>query len=178
MSTSTKPTNKRPQSFLAFIIGSTRYVMIVAVAGIFLGSTALLISGTFDIIRAVWEIIAGVVPYESTELRITLIEAVDTVLVATVLYMIAIGLYQLFVAPTLVLPAWLQTRGLNDLEKRLAGMVVTVLGVIFVTVALESHGNKDILGFGLAIASVIAAISLFLYQEGKFHQSNHSNDED
>ena len=42
-----------------------------------------------------------------------------------------------------------------------------MLGVIFVTVALESHGTKDILGFGLAIAAVIAAISFFLYQSGK-----------
>lgn len=157
----------RSDHFLARLISGTRFVMVVAVIGIFVGSTALLISGAFDMFIAVWEVISGSAAYDSGMLRITLIESVDTVLVSTVLYMIAIGLYQLFVDGSLSLPGWLQTHGLGDLEKRLAGMSITVLSVIFVTVALESHGTTDILNFGLAIASVIAAISFFLYQEGK-----------
>lgn len=159
--------HEKPPRFLARLIGGTRYVMVLAVFGIFIGSTALLISGTFDMFRAVWIVFSGDAAYESGMLRITLIESVDTVLVSTVLYMIAIGLYQLFVDSTLALPDWLQTFGLGDLEKRLAGMTITVLSVIFVTVALESHGTSDILNFGLAIASVIAAVSFFLYQETK-----------
>ncbi|MGD8474402.1 MAG: YqhA family protein [Anaerolineae bacterium] len=159
--------------FWARIMASTRYVMGLAVLGIFVGSTALLISGSVDMFTAVWRALSGTADY-SEGLRVTLIESVDTVLVSTVLYMIAIGLYQLFIDPSLILPRWIHTQGLGDLEKRLAGMVVTVLSVIFVTVALESHGTKDILPFGLAIASVIAAVSLFLYQEAKHHQGHDS----
>ena len=46
-------------------------------------------------------------------------------------------------------------------------MVITVLGIIALTQALESHGESGSSGFGFEIAAVIAAISLFLYQEGK-----------
>jgi uncharacterized membrane protein YqhA len=158
------------------IMASTRYVMGLAVLGIFVGSSALLISGSIDMFTAVVRALSGTADY-SEGLRVTLIEAVDTVLVSTVLYMIAIGLYQLFIDPSLVLPPWIHTRGLGDLEKRLSGMVVTVLSVIFVTVALESHGTKDILPFGLAIAGVIAAISLFLYVEAKHHPEHDSGKE-
>jgi uncharacterized membrane protein YqhA len=88
--------------------------------------------------------------------------------------MIAIGLYQLFIDDSLVLPSWLHTHGLRDLEKRLLRMVVTVLSVIFVTVALEPYETANILPYGLAIAGVIAAISLFLYQEEKLRRPHRS----
>jgi uncharacterized membrane protein YqhA len=42
----------------------------------------------------------------------------------------------------------------DDLELRFAGMVVTILSVIFLTAALEWEGEGDLLGFGLAIARV------------------------
>jgi uncharacterized membrane protein YqhA len=136
------------------------------VLGIFVGSTALLISGSIDMFAAVWRALSG----QPEGLRVELIEAVDTVLVSTVLYMIAVGLYQLFIDDSLAVPAWLRTHGLRDLEKRLVGMVVTVLSVIFVTVALAPHETRDILLYGVGIASVIAATSLFLYQEEKHRE--------
>ncbi|HMQ55818.1 MAG TPA: YqhA family protein [Anaerolineae bacterium] len=163
-----KPTRQEESpKLLARMMGSTRYAILLAVFGIFVGSVSLLISSTFEMIIAVWETLAGSRDVGDVELRIVLIEVVDTVLVATVLYMIAIGLYQLFVDSSISLPSWLQTRSLNDLELRLAGMSVTVVAVIFVTVALESHGNTNILGFGLATAAIIVALSLFIYIEGK-----------
>ncbi len=169
--------NESP-NLLGRIMGSTRYAILLAVLGIFVGSVALLITSTFEMVVAVWERLAGTVDPGDVELRVVLIEVVDTVLVATVLYMIAIGLYQLFVDSSISLPRWLQTHSLNDLELRLAGMSVTVIGVIFVTVALESHGTTNILGFGLATAAVIAALSLFIYVEGKHaaHEDDESED--
>lgn len=169
--------DQEKKSLFSQMIGSTRYVMGLAVFGIFIGSTVLLITGTLDMLAAVWSRIIGDPAGYEVQLRVVLIEAVDTVLVATVLYVIAIGLYQLFIDRSLALPAWLQTHGVSDLEQRLAGMVVTVLGVIFLTAALESHGTRDITGFGLSIASVIAAIALFLYVEAK-HSENHSDGDD
>jgi uncharacterized membrane protein YqhA len=174
-----KPTEKKePINIFSRMMGSTRYAVLLAVFGIFVGSMALLISSTFEMIVAVWDRLTGAVDPSDVELRIVLIEVVDTVLVATVLYMIAIGLYQLFVDSSISLPSWLQTHSLNDLELRLAGMSVTVVAVIFVTVALESHGTTDILGFGLAAAAVIIGLSLFIYVEGRrgSHDTNESKD--
>jgi uncharacterized membrane protein YqhA len=142
--------------------------MALAVFAIFVGSAALLISATFEMFGAVWNEIFHRGEGHG-QLRVHLIESLDTILVSTVLYVIAIGLYQLFVNQSLKLPPWLQTYGVDDLEKRLSGMVITVLSVMFVTQVLQWHEGRDMLNLGLAIAAVIIAVSLFLYQENKFH---------
>ena len=58
---------------------------------------------------------------------------------------------------------WRQTDSVDDLGLRRAGMVVTILSVFFLTAVLEWEGAGGLLGFGLAIASVIAAVALYLY---------------
>jgi hypothetical protein len=58
---------------------------------------------------------------------------------------------------------------ISNLEVRLAGMVVTERSIIALTRALESHGAAASTGVGFEIAAIIAAISLFLYQESKHH---------
>ena len=83
------------------------------------------------------------------------------------MYVIAIGLYQLFVNHDVTLPPWLRMRGVGDLEKRLLGMTVPVLAVVFVTHAIEPSPSEQLLPLGLAIGAVIAAIALFMYQEGR-----------
>jgi len=149
-------------------VASTRYIMALAVAATFFGATVLLLTAITDMFSAVWQVIVDKKALEEP-LRLVMIESIDTVLVSTVLYVIAIGLYQLFVDPLLHsrLPAWLRIEDVGELENRLAGMVVTVLGVLFVSKALEWDGTEALLYFGLAVGAVIAAISFFLYQEGK-----------
>lgn len=160
--------NHKTSKWFSTTIGATRYIMALAVFAIFIGSAALLISATFEMFGAVWNEIFGS-GEDHGQLRVHLIESLDTILVSTVLYVIAVGLYQLFVNQSLKLPPWLQTYGVDDLEKRLAGMVITVLSVMFVTQVLQWHEGRDMLNLGLAIAAVIIAVSLFLYQENKFH---------
>ncbi len=162
--------NSSRSSEIAF--GVIRVVMGLAVAGIFIGTTILLVSATIDIVAAIASTFMGDNAHEPGYLRLAMIEAVDTILVSTVLYVIAIGLYQLFVGTNLVLPAWLQTDDVGDLEGRLAGMVVTVISVIFLTLALQSNDSQVLLVAGLGIAAVISAISVFLYVEGK-HKTDH-----
>jgi uncharacterized membrane protein YqhA len=152
-------------------------VMGLAVAGIFVGSTVLLFSATVDIAISIWETFASAEGHESGFLRLAMIEAVDTILVSTVLYVIAIGLFQLFVSDRIRLPGWLHTDDVGDLEQRLAGMVVTVVSVIFLTKALEYQDNLALLNSGLGIAAVIVAISLFLYVEGR-HKVHNGGEED
>jgi hypothetical protein len=52
-----------------------------------------------------------------------------------------------------------------------------VLSIIALTQALESHGNVSGTGLGFEIAAIIAAISLFLYQEGKHHRPDSTPEE-
>ena len=171
---------RRPTLFTR-MFGAARYVMTIASLAVFIGATVLLVVGIAEMGRAVWQaIFAGQMqPAESVSLRVGVIEAVDVILVATVLFLIAFGLYQLFVDPTLrsSLPAWLQISAISNLEVRLAGMVVTVLSIIALTRALETHGGAAGTGVGFEIAAIIAAISLFLFQESKHHPPDGGSEE-
>jgi uncharacterized membrane protein YqhA len=170
---------KRPTLFTR-LFGATRYVMTVAVLAVFLGATVLLVVGIIEmgsaVLRAIFD---QALVTESFSLRVAVIEAVDVILVATVLFVIAFGLYQLFVDPTLrsTLPAWLQISSISNLEVRLAGMVITVLSIVALTRALEPHSGGAGSGTGFEIAAVIAGISLFLYQESKHHPPSAGPDE-
>lgn len=155
------------------MFGATRFVMTLAILAVFVGATVLLLVGIVEMGTGLWQALvrAETNVTESVSLRVSIIEAVDVILVATVLYLIAFGLYQLFVDPALrsTLPKWLQISAFSNLEVRLAGMVVTVLSIIALTGALESHGGGDSSGVGFEIAAVIAAISLFLFKESRHH---------
>jgi hypothetical protein len=89
------------------------------------------------------------------------IAAVDAFLVAVVLYFIAVGLYQLSFHP-LPLPEWLVVHDLDELEDKLARVVVVVLGVAFLGQAVTWDGQRELLGFGVATAPVIAALAFHL----------------
>jgi uncharacterized membrane protein YqhA len=89
------------------------------------------------------------------------IAAVDAFLVAVVLYFIAVGLFQLSFH-ALLLPEWLVVHDLDELEDKLAQVVVVVLGVAFLGQAVTWDGQRDLLGFGVATALVIAALSFHL----------------
>lgn len=164
------PPAPRRHSLLMRLLGASRLIMILAVVGGFLGAFLLLVVVTWELIAEIWEAVIVHGTLRSAELKLVLIESMDTYLVATVLFLISIGLYQLFIDSEIPLPAWLQTRSVDDLEKRLSGMVVTVLSVIFLTQAVQWQSGQDILWYGLAIGAVIAGVSFFLYQETQRHK--------
>jgi uncharacterized membrane protein YqhA len=95
-------------------------------------------------------------------LALAFIEIVDLFLLGTVLLMIALGLYELFINSDLDLPEWLQIRTFDDLKLKLVGVVIVVLAVLFLGQIVAWDGERDLLGFGAAIALVIAALTYFL----------------
>ena len=154
--------------------------MTVAVLAVFGGATVLLIEGIIEMVRAVSRELfgSGMLEESAVSLRVAVIEAVDVILVATVLFVIAFGLYQLFVDHALrqALPPWLQIDAISSLEVRMAGMVITVLGIIALTQALEPSREASEASIGFQIAAVIAALSLFLLQESRRNHSGSGDD--
>jgi uncharacterized membrane protein YqhA len=146
------------------LLNRVRYLVLVAVAGSLLAALALLVYGGLEVALVVVDTIAtaSVTAKGAKALALVLIEIVDLFLLGTVFLIIALGLYELFISDKLDLPHWLVIRTLDDLKHKLIGVVVVVTAVLFLGQVVTWDGERDILGFGVAIATVIAALTWFL----------------
>lgn len=146
------------------LLSATRYLALVPVVCIMIAATALIFFGaalTAQLLLTLFT--AGSLDSKlAKDLLVRSIELADIFLLGTVLYVISVGLYELFVDDTLALPSWLEIHNLDDLKDKLIGVVVVVLGVVFLGQVLTWDGVDDLLGFGAAVALVIAALSFFL----------------
>jgi uncharacterized membrane protein YqhA len=101
-------------------------------------------------------------PLTRDEALLHAIEIVDLFLLATVVQVVSLGLYQLYFRQDLQLPKWLKIETLDDLKSKLVGVSITVLAVFFLGKAITWDTGIDILYLGGAAAMVIAALTFFL----------------
>lgn len=67
----------------------------------------------------------------------------DAFLLVTVLHVVAIGLYQLYIQDQIPVPAWLKVESIDDLKVTLSGVVVLALGVFFLGRTLVGDGSQN-----------------------------------
>ncbi len=153
------------------LLGSSRYFIIVAVVGSFLASaTALLYGGlaTFVIVIRTFRTL----DFSTTGakvLSVDLVTMIDLFLIGTVLYIVAVGLYELFIDPGLPMPRWLKITTLDDLKERLLGVVGVLLAVTFLGNAVTWTGSTDILSLGIAVAAVLGVVTLTIAVMARTH---------
>jgi uncharacterized membrane protein YqhA len=154
---------------LARMIASSRFFVLVATVSLFIAFMAVMVS---TIIVTVMTILDAVHKggLSQNEMIGKLIKQADYALLATVLYVLALGLYSLFVDDRVPMPGWLRISDLGHLKELLAGVVVVAIAVIFLGEALTWNGSSDLLAPGLASAAVIAALALFLWQATRERQ--------
>lgn len=99
-----------------------------------------------------------------------LIQIVDGFLVATVLYVLATSIYNLFIGDPGTSPK-LVAHDLSELKNKLSSILVLVLTVRFAEVVFEGHTPAlDVLWIALgtaAVAAVLIAFSWFTHAEPK-----------
>jgi uncharacterized membrane protein YqhA len=154
------PAPAGPPALIRRMVALSRYVVLVAVVGLFAAFIVLIVSFALTLVREIVEALHG--DYSQKELVSLMVQEADIALLATVIYVIALGLYSLFVDDSIPMPEWLSIHTLTDLKKLLASVVVVVLAVLFLGLALTWNGSRDLLVLGLSIGAVIAALSLFL----------------
>jgi uncharacterized membrane protein YqhA len=146
------------------ILGSSRYLILLAVVAAFVSAVTLLIFGVYETALTVWHVLNGEMP---KSLAVTFIEIADALLLGVVLYIIALGLYELFIDDTIPVPAWLEIHTLDDLKGKLISVIVVVMGVLFLKQVVSWNGERNLLTYGGGIALVIAALTYFLsYKSG------------
>lgn len=141
--------------FLLAVIGSTLLAVALFIYGFAITISSLLFSFTHFSLEI--EAMKGAMAVA--------VEIIDLFLVATVFYIISLGLYELFIAKA-PLPGWLKICDLDDLKEKLISLVVIALAVLFLGESLVwPNSTGDLLVYGLANAAVICAISLYLWAQ-------------
>jgi uncharacterized membrane protein YqhA len=152
------------------ILGTSRFLVIIAVLGTFIASATL---QAFGLLR-VGAVIVGLVQAgevtsaASKSLIADTVGIIDIFLIGTVMFVISAGLYQLFVSPNVSLPGWLKIESLDDLKDNLTEMIIVALLVAFLSPAIEwAGGDPTIVGLGIAIAAVILAVAALTWASGQ-----------
>ena len=152
---STRPARRRAGS-----ISLTRFLVLIPALGMLLGAVTLTVVGAIEVGQTILSAFSG--HAEAKDYVIAFVEIADVFLLAVVLFIIAIGLYELFIDEIPGLPEWLVFDSLDDLKSQLIGVVAVVLGVFFLGRALHGDTALNLLYLGGGIAAVTAALSLFL----------------
>ena len=141
------------------VVGLTRYFVLAPIAGLAVAAMVMTIVAVIDVAKITSLAFAEHV--EVSKVVVGFIEVADIFLLAVVLYIMSVGLYELFIDDTLPLPAWLAIHNLDDLKEKLVGVVIVVLAVFFLGRVIEAHEAIEVLYLGGGIALVIAALSYF-----------------
>jgi len=160
---------RRPSQLIGRMVASSRFFVLLATLSLFLAFTAVMVSTMYFTVSTIWNTVTGE-GMTQNEMIGKLIKQADYALLATVLYVLALGLYSLFVDDRVPMPGWLRISDLGQLKELLAGVVVVAIAVIFLGEALTWDGSSDLLAPGLASAAVIAALALFLWQAARERQ--------
>lgn len=146
---------------------NSRFMIFIPVVGAWLAALMTMGFGVYEIVTTLSRVSAAANDKVLKTLTVNLIEGVDLFLLSTAFYLIALGLYKLFIDARLDPPAWLSLRNFDDLKSKLIKVVVVVLGVQYVGQVLNLPGGIDVLYNGVGTALVIAALSFFLSPKDK-----------
>ena len=146
------------------ILSKSRYIVLIAVFCSFIAALTVLLYGAAQTFNTIgYAITEGNASSKGAKnLVLSFVEVIDLFLLATVFYIIALGLYELFIDDRVQVPEWLEIHNLDDLKNRLTSVVVVLLSVLFLGQAVQWDGTMNILPFGLSIALVIATLTYFM----------------
>ncbi len=155
------------------VLASSRYVILIAVVATFLAAIAVIVYGAVTVFHLIFDMFVSskFTADEAKHVGVVFIEMIDLFLLGTVLYIVALGLYDLFVDDTLSMPSWLVIHDLDDLKGKLLGVVIVLLAVTFLGDVVNWNGDNSILALGLAVGLVLLALGYLL---GRSIKSRHS----
>lgn len=147
------------------LIELSRFVVAVPAVGSIIGAFILMVIGTWEIIRSFVKLFdTGI---ELKQSVISILTAIDTLLLATVLLVIGYGLYELFVDANVKLPPWLEIRTLDDLKAKLIGVVVAIIAVVFLGELVDATEPNNVMLIGIGAGSIVLGLAAFTYATRK-----------
>jgi uncharacterized membrane protein YqhA len=145
----------------ATVVRTGRFIMVIPALVLYVVTLGLVTLGAIQTVDTVIKWIAGDLSRKEVLLDFT--EVVDAFLLASVAYVIGLGLLYLFVDNSAPLPKWLRLTGLDDLKEKLIAVVVAALAVGFLGSSIRLAASIELVYAGIASGVMVAALGLFLY---------------
>jgi len=171
------------QGFEKFLWNS-RFVVLLAVVSSMLSSMILFVIATFDVFELINKVFKYVTltssertaeAYEEFHGNVVghIIGAIDDYLLATVLFIFALGLYELFISKIEEAEAEAETssrilliHSLDDLKDRLAKVVLMILIVTFFKNVIHTTFDEPLNVLYLGVGILFVALAVFFTQKG------------
>lgn len=165
---------------LARLLAQSRYVVIIAVIGSLLASATVTVFAGVHMVRIALAILRADSYVDDGAKRVAVgaTEVIDLFLLGTVLYVIALGLYQLFIDRDVYLPPWLEIHTLDNLKERLLSTVIVILAVSFLGFAVTWDGSMNILALGGATGLVLASLAYTMSLSLRRHRRPEAGERD
>ena len=167
------------ESIFEKILWSTRYTVILAVVFSVLGSIALFVLGSYEIMHTLFSKLPDLImgnTHDHSELLYKLITAVDLYLIGVVLLIFGFGIYELFISKIDIARrdeavTILEIENLEELKNKIIKVIIMVLIVTFFEKILQL-GSKDM--FTEPIHMMYFAISIFSLSLGVYFIRKHN----
>lgn len=162
---------------MARVLSATRYVVLLGVIACALGALLCFIGALAQLALVATQAFSGLdTAAEIKTLTVGEIFLADVSLIATALFLVAVGLYELFISK-IDFPVGVTVASLDDLKDKLLGVIVVALAVSFLAQITTWDGKTDLLSYGLSVALVILALGAFTFfrrdkSEGKPESAN------
>ena len=152
---------------MTHFLAACRFLLVVPVIGCVLLTAGVVIMGMGRIVSSAAQLVRdGDFSAKSAKtMSLAVIEIIDLFLIGTVAYIVAVGIYRLFISNSgIELPMRLKIDSLKDLEDKIFGILVAAMAVAFLGHAAGVEEPTALLSYGGGIALVIVALAFFMHQ--------------
>jgi uncharacterized protein (TIGR00645 family) len=160
---------------------SCRFLVLISVLGIMAASIVMFFKGCIEVVQGIRAFWRGFISFQPTPLDdknviLSFIPAVDNYLFATILLIISMGLYELFISEidpksrkNKTRPNWLQVNDLDDLTSRIGEVVIMILIVNFFKIcfAMEYSRPLDLLILGGGVLLISGSLVVAHHVSGR-----------
>jgi uncharacterized protein (TIGR00645 family) len=140
---------------------SCRFLVLIPVLGVLASSIVMFLKGCIEVVQGAvsfWRVVSfQPTPLDDKNVILAFIPAVDNYLFATILLIISMGLYELFISEidpksrkNKTRPNWLRVHDLDDLTSRIGEVVIMILIVNFFKQSFSLNYERpfDLLALG------------------------------
>lgn len=144
------------------ILQNGKLLATISAGTLFTCSIILVLYGVYVLGATIHHIVMHFEELDPAMVATKFIAIMDIHLLAIILYIFSVGLYELFVGE-LQVPVWLKIETIDELKAKLASVIILILAITFTKKVVEWKDPLDTLYFAIAI-SLICAVLIFYYK--------------